>query len=80
MKAITVEYQGEHSTGEKIWVAPEQLAYSGMQDTITAEAIKEADYQQWKASKNAGIPPVSQLNKKTYFKKKEENQDDDVPF
>jgi len=76
VKSITVEYNGEHKTGEKIWVAPEQLIYNGSQDTDTAEAIKEADYQEWKARQSAGVPPASAFKKKTYFKKKEETEDE----
>jgi hypothetical protein len=80
LKTITVEYYGEHKTGEKIWVAPDQLVYEGVQDLDTAGAIKEADYQDWKARQAAGVPPSSALKKKTYFKKKEDDQDDEIPF
>jgi hypothetical protein len=81
IKAITVEYKGEHNTGEeKIWVAPEQLTYNGADDTDTANAIKEADYQEWRAKKNAGVPDIKPaFNKKTYSAKKEQAEDD-VPF
>lgn len=76
IKAITVEYRGEHETGEKVWVSPDQLVYNGADDSITAEAIKEADYQEWKAKKNAdgGSPPFQQ--KKTYQARKESSEDD----
>jgi hypothetical protein len=84
LKAITVEYSGEHKTGEKIWVEPELLTFNGATDLDTANAIKEADYQEWKARKNAGVPPASQFNKKPYYKKSEDRKgpssSDDVPF
>ena len=80
VKSITVEYFGEHQTGEKVWVSPEMLAYTGIQDSDTANAIKEADYQEWKARKAAGVPPASSFApKKTYFKK-QEDRSDDVPW
>ena len=81
IKAITVEYSGEHQTGEKIWVSPEQLTYNGCDDTDTANAIKEADYQEWKAKKNAGVPEMRKPN--AYNKKPNKdraNDNDDVPF
>lgn len=84
LKAITVEYSGEHKTGEKVWVEPELLTFNGATDLDTANAIKEADYQEWKARKNAGVPPASAFNKKPYYKKSEDRQgpssSDDVPF
>jgi hypothetical protein len=81
VKAITVEYNGEHQTGEKIWVSPEQLTYNGADDTSTAEAIKEADYQEWKARKGAGVPPASGFGKpKTWQNRKESSEQDDRPF
>jgi hypothetical protein len=84
IKAITVEYSGEHQTGEKIWAAPEQLTFNGATDTDTANAIKEADYQEWKARKAAGVPPASAFNKKPYYKKSDDRKgpssEDDVPF
>jgi hypothetical protein len=64
LKTITVEYFGENKTGEKIWVAPEQLAFEGESDMTTANAIKEADYQEWKARKQAGVPPASSFKPK----------------
>lgn len=64
MKSITVEYFGPNKTGEKVWVAPEQLAFEGEADLETANAIKEADYQEWKARKQAGVPPASSFQKK----------------
>jgi hypothetical protein len=79
VKAITVEYFGEHKTGEKIWVAPEQLTYNGADDNDTAEAIKEADFQEWKARKNAGVPPASNFGKKP-FNQRSEQSEDDRPF
>jgi hypothetical protein len=61
LKAITVEYvdKGDVMAGEKIWCSPEQLAFAGEQDLDTAGAVKEADYQEWKARKQAGVPPAS---------------------
>lgn len=64
VKSITVEYFGQNKTGEKVWVAPEQLAFEGEADMVTANAIKEADYQEWKARKAAGVPPASSFAKK----------------
>lgn len=84
LKAITVEYSGEHKTGEKVWVEPEMLTFNGVTDMDTAEAIKEADYQEWKARKAAGVPPASAFNKKPFYKKSEDRKgpssSDDVPF
>ena len=79
IKAITVEYNGEHETGEKIWVSPDQLVYNGADDSITAEAIKEADYQEWKAKKNAEGGSPSCPQKKT-FQARKESSEDDRPF
>ncbi len=64
IKAITVEYfdKGAVEAGEKIWVSPEQLAFLGEQDLETAGAVKEADYQEWKARKQAGVPPRAAFN------------------
>jgi acyl-ACP thioesterase len=70
LKTITVEYFGENKTGEKIWVSPEQLAFEGESDMTTANAIKEADYQEWKARKQAGVPPASAFQNKKVWKKK----------
>jgi acyl-ACP thioesterase len=64
MKSITVEYFSPGSTGEKVWVAPELLAFEGENDLETANAIKEADFQEWKARKQAGVPPASAFAKK----------------
>lgn len=85
VRAITVEYIDKNSTlPEKVWVAPEQLKFDGESDTETAEVIKEADYQEWKARKNAGVPPASQFQKKNWGSKsydgKGPSREDDVPF
>lgn len=84
LKAITVEYYGEHKTGEKIWVEPDFLTFNGAVDTDTANAIKEADYQDWKARKAAGVPPASAFAKKPWQKnsndRKGPSSEDDVPF
>jgi hypothetical protein len=84
LKAITVEYSGLHKTGEKVWVEPELLTFNGALDLDTANAIKEADFQEWKARKNAGVPPASAFNKKPYYKKSDDRKgpssSDDVPF
>ena len=83
MKAITVEYfdKGAVESGEKIWVSPEQLAFIGEQDLETAGAVKEADYQEWKARKQAGVPPASSFSaKKPWMKKKSDGESDDVSF
>jgi len=68
VKAITVEYYnvGQVNSGEKIWVSPEQLAFLGERDLDTAGAVKEADYQEWKARKQAGVPSASSFKKKTW--------------
>ena len=78
MKAITVEYFGEHETGEKVWVSPEQLVYNGADDSLTAEAIKEADYQEWKAKQGGGGSPS--FPKKKTFQARKELSEDDRPF
>lgn len=87
MKAITVEYfdKGAVESGEKIWVSPEQLAFIGEQDLETAGAVKEADYQEWKARKQAGVPPASSFQKKPWgnkggYKKQSDGESDDVSF
>jgi hypothetical protein len=84
IKAITVEYSGEHKTGEKVWVEPELLTFNGATDMDTANAIKEADFQEWKARKNAGVPPASDFKKKSWGNKsyngKGPSQEDDVSF
>ncbi len=75
LKSITVEYFGPNKTGEKVWVAPELLAFEGEADMETANAIKEADYQEWKARKQAGVPPASSFKpKKTWGNKKDSAQ------
>lgn len=83
VKAITVEYVDKGATlPEKIWVSPEQLQFDGEIDTETAEVIKEADYQEWKARKDAGVPPKSSFAskpwaKKSNFAKKSEGESDE---
>jgi hypothetical protein len=76
LKTITVEYFSNGNTGEKIWVSPEQLKFEGEADMETANAIKEADYQEWKARKQAGVPPASSFAKKKPWQKKPEAQTD----
>lgn len=76
LKTITVEYFASGRTGEKIWVSPEQLAFQGEADMETATAIKEADYQEWKARKQAGVPPASSFKSKKPWQKKPEAQTD----
>lgn len=81
LKTITVEYFSSGQTGEKIWVAPEQLAFQGESDMETANAIKEADYQEWKARKQAGVPPASSFQKKkSWGKPKAPSGDGDDSF
>ncbi len=70
LKTITVEYFAEGRTGEKIWVSPEQLTFEGESDMNTANAIKEADYQEWKARKAAGVPPASAFKPKKPWQNK----------
>jgi hypothetical protein len=83
LKVITVEYHDKGATeAEKIWVSPEQLSFAGESDTETAEVIKEADFQEWKARKNAGVPPASQFKQKSWgnkggFKKKSDGESDE---
>ena len=81
LKAITVEYndKGDVMAGEKIWASPEQLSFAGEQDLDTAGAVKEADYQEWKARKQAGVPPASAFkgNKPWMNKKKSDGESDD---
>lgn len=67
LRAITVEWYEQSLVGtEKVWASPEELSYTNQQDIETAERIKEADFQEWKARKNAGVPPKAAFNK---FKK-----------
>jgi len=84
IKAITVEYhdKGSVESGEKIWVSPDQLAFLGEQDLETAGAVKEADFQEWKARKNAGVPTKPSFNnpRKPWMKKKSDGESDDVSF
>jgi hypothetical protein len=81
LKAITVEYHdvGSCNAGEKIWVAPEQLSFAGEQDLETAGAVKEADFQEWKARKQAGVPPASAFKQKKPWmnKRKSDGESDD---
>lgn len=70
LRAITVEHFDTGSTGsEKVWVSPDELAWTGGADMETAERIKEADYQEWKARKDAGVPPKGSFVKKPWQKK-----------
>ena len=80
LKTITVEYFGENKTGEKIWVSPEQLSFEGESDMNTANAIKEADYQEWKARKAAGVPPATSFKQKSWKKPKQESDPSDDSF
>ena len=65
-------------------VSPEQLAFAGEQDLDTAGAVKEADYQEWKARKDAGVPPASAFAKKKSWgnkptaKKQSDGESDDA--
>ena len=77
LKAITVEYFASGRTGEKIWVSPEQLTFEGESDMETANAIKEADYQEWKARKQAGVPPASAFKPKKPWMNKGKPASDD---
>jgi hypothetical protein len=70
LRAITVEWHDSGDAGsEKVWAAPEELSFTNRQDIPTAERIKEADYQEWKARKNAGVPPAGQFTKKKNWSK-----------
>lgn len=69
VKTITVEYNPDGTTGEKIWVSPDQITFLGESDLDTANAIKEADYQEWKARKAAGVPPASSFKDKKPWQK-----------
>jgi hypothetical protein len=80
LKAITVEYFASGQTGEKIWASPEQLAFQGESDMETANAIKEADYQEWKARKQAGVPPASAFKKKSWGNKTKSDGNGDESF
>jgi len=81
LKSITVEYFGPNKTGEKVWVSPEQLAFEGENDLETANAIKEADYQEWKARKQAGVPPAAAFKQtKSWKKPKQESDPSDDSF
>jgi hypothetical protein len=83
LKTITVEYFSANKTGEKVWVSPDQLEFQGEADLETANAIKEADFQEWKARKAAGVPPASQFKNqnakgsgKGWWKEKESDKSD----
>lgn len=83
IKAITVEYTGPRKSGAKVWVEPDKLAYNGAQDLETANAIKEADYQEWKAKKQAGVPEMGQQKpwqKFGSYQKRKEPSDEDGSF
>jgi hypothetical protein len=68
IRAITVEWHDSGDAGsEKVWCSPDELSFTNFSDIETAEKIKEADYQEWKARKNAGVPPASAFNKKKSF-------------
>lgn len=70
VRCISVEYIADGKTlPEKIWVAPDQIRFEGEVDVETAEKIKEADYQEWKARQSAGVPPKSSFTKKPWQKK-----------
>lgn len=76
LRAITVEYFERGDAGaEKVWVAPDELAFTHDTDTPTAERIKEADYQEWKARKNAGVPPKSSFAKRPWGGKQSKQDD-----
>lgn len=65
LRAITVQWYDNGEAGsEKIWVAPDELVYTNHTDMPTAEKIKEADYQEWKARQSAGVPPKSDFKNK----------------
>lgn len=65
LRAITVEWFDQGEAGkEKVWVSPDELTFTNQQDLETAEQIKEADYQEWKARKDAGVPSASAFAKK----------------
>lgn len=71
IRAITVEWNDVGDAGsEKVWASPEELSFTNRQDIETAERIKEADYQEWKARKNAGVPPASSFAKKNFGPRK----------
>lgn len=78
IKVITVEYRdfNDVDTSEKVWVSPEQLVFNGEVDTETAEKVKEADYQDWKSRRDAGVPPKSSFNKKPSWGKKSDGESD----
>lgn len=68
LRAITVEWYDNGEAGaEKVWCSPDELSYANHSDIPTAERIKEADYQEWKARKDAGVPPATAFNKKKNF-------------
>lgn len=68
LRAITVEWYEKGEAGaEKVWCSPDELSFTHDTDIEVAERIKEADYQEWKARKNAGVPPASAFNKKRSF-------------
>lgn len=70
IRAITVEWYDNGDTGaEKVWCSPDELSFSNTHDIETAERIKEADYQEWKARKDAGVPPKSAFKKKSFPRK-----------
>jgi hypothetical protein len=90
LKAITVEYSSQRQAGNKVWVEPSNLVFNGAQDLDVANAVKEADYQEWKAKKQSGVPEMGSQKpwqkfggRKNYPEKKEAAQEssaaDDFP-
>ena len=67
LRAITVQYFDVDNIGdEMLWVEPEQLAFTKDTDIPTAKAKSDADFEVWKARKNAGVPPASQFKRKSW--------------
>lgn len=63
--SISVEYPvAEGGNPEKVWCEPNHLMFVHKSDTQAARRINDADYEEWKARKAAGVPPSSQLKKK----------------
>lgn len=81
LRAITVEWHDSGLAGEeKVWCSPDELVFVNRQDIETAEKIKEADYQEWKARQGAGVPPKSAFNKQPRKKWGKDSRPTDTGF
>ena len=81
LRAITVEWHDAGEAGtEKVWCSPDELVYINRNDIDTAERVKEADYQEWKARQGAGVPPKSSFKKDFKKNYRKDNRPTDIGF